>query len=118
MDVTSWQTQLRKGAAELVVLAILGRGEAYGLEILAAAGAVVSEGALYPLLNRLERDGKLMARWAFDAGATHPRKYYALTPAGLTLLTEMRGIWKGFRQTLTTLVEADELLEGEGGHGS
>ncbi|WP_044560306.1 PadR family transcriptional regulator [Azospirillum sp. B4] len=118
MDVSSWQTQLRKGAAELVVLAILGRGEAYGLEILAAAEAVVSEGALYPLLNRLERDGKLTARWSLDAGVPHPRKYYALTPAGQALLTEMRGVWKGFRQTLTALVEKGIPGEGGDGHGT
>ena len=108
MDTTGWQTQLRKGAAELVVLAILGRGERYGLQVLeeiGAAGDVVSDGALYPLLNRLEREGKLEARWSLDAGVSHPRKYYRLTPDGERLLAEMRTVWAEFRKTITSIVE-------------
>ncbi len=109
MDTANWQAQLRKGAAELVVLAILGRGERYGLQILeetAAAGGVVSEGSLYPLLNRLERDGKLTARWSLDEGVSHPRKYYALTGDGQRLLNEMRGVWAEFRKTISSIVES------------
>jgi PadR family transcriptional regulator PadR len=108
MDIATWQTQLRKGAAELVVLAVLGEGEKYGLQILeetAAAGGVVSDGALYPLLNRLEREGKLKARWSLDEGVSHPRKYYRLTSDGERLLGEMRQVWAEFRKTITSIVE-------------
>lgn len=109
MDTAGWQTQLRKGAAELVVLAILGRGELYGLQILeqsGAAGEVISDGALYPLLNRLEREGKLASRWSLDEGVSHPRKYYRLTSDGEALLSEMRLVWAEFRNTITSIVEA------------
>ena len=108
MDTASWQSQLRKGAAELVILAILGRGERYGVQILeetAAAGGVVSDGALYPLLNRLEREGKLASRWSLDEGVNHPRKYYRLTQDGERLLGEMRQVWAEFRKTITSIVE-------------
>ena len=108
MELTSWQSQLRKGAAELVVLAILDRGERYGLQILeetGAAGGVVSDGSLYPLLNRLEREGKLQSRWSLDEGVSHPRKYYRLTPDGERLLGEMRGAWGEFHKTITSIVE-------------
>ena len=110
MDTLNWQTQLRKGAAELVILAILGQGERYGVEILeqtSLAGGVVSEGSLYPLLNRLERDGKLKARWAIDEGVSHPRKYYRLTAEGERLLGEMRAVWSDFRKTISSIVEND-----------
>ena len=110
MDLASWQTQLRKGAAELVVLAILGRGERYGLQILeetGAAGAVISDGALYPLLNRLEREGKLASRWSLDEGVSHPRKYYRLTADGERLLGEMRQMWAEFRKTISSIVESE-----------
>jgi PadR family transcriptional regulator PadR len=110
MDTTSWQAQLRKGAAELVVLAILGRGERYGLQILdetAAAGGVVSEGSLYPLLNRLERDGKLASRWSLDEGVSHPRKYYRLSDDGRRLLQEMSAVWAEFRKTISSIVETE-----------
>ena len=108
MDLASWHSQLRKGAAELVVLAILGRGERYGLQILdesGAAGAVISDGALYPLLNRLEREGKLAARWSLDEGVSHPRKYYRLTPDGEGLLAQMRLAWAEFHPAITAIVE-------------
>ena len=108
MDLAGWQTQLRKGAAELVVLTILGRGERYGLQVLNAAngsGEIVAEGALYPLLNRLERDGKIVSRWSLDHGAAHPRKYYRLSDEGERLMSEMRTRWIDFRTTMSCIVE-------------
>ena len=106
MDMTSWQAQLRKGAAELVVLATLAKGEAYGLQILDRAnqaGEIVSDGALYPLRTRLEKAGKIVARWDMVEG-TNPRKYYRLTPEGEAMLGEMRRLWGGFRQMMDILV--------------
>jgi PadR family transcriptional regulator PadR len=106
MDMNSWQAQLRKGAAELVVLSTLAKGEAYGLQILDRAnkvGEVVSDGALYPLLTRLEKAGKIAARWDTEQGA-NPRKYYRLTPEGEAMLGEMRLLWRGFRSMMDHLV--------------
>ena len=108
MDITGWQAQLRKGAAELVVLAALERGELYGLEILervGGVGGVVNEGTLYPLLSRLERDAKLTSRWSLDAGSAHPRKYYRLSAEGEALLVAMRAHWSSFRAAVTDIVE-------------
>ena len=109
MNIALWQTQLRKGAAELVVLSIVGGGERYGLQIFKRAnlgGEIVTEGALYPLLNRLERDGKLVSRWVVDDGP-HPRKYYRLTDEGMALLAAMTEAWVAFRTTMSDIVEAD-----------
>ncbi|WP_242096371.1 PadR family transcriptional regulator [Sphingomonas sp. CROZ-RG-20F-R02-07] len=108
MNVTSWESQLRKGAAELVVLALLGRGRAYGLEILHAAnaqGELMTEGGLYPLLNRLERAGRIAAEWALPEAGGNPRKYYTLTTDGHATLHAMTGRWTAFRTTMTLLVE-------------
>lgn len=109
MDIAPWQAQLRKGAAELVVLSILGRAECYGLQILEQAnlaGDIVSDGALYPLLNRLEKDGKLASRWVTDDSA-HPRKYYRLTPEGEETLGAMKAAWIAFRIAMCGVVEKD-----------
>ncbi len=108
MDSISWKAQLRKGAAELVVLAVLEHGESYGPEILGSAcraGDLVTEGALYPLLNRLEREGKLISRWELSGSANRPRKYYTLSPAGEYLLAEMRELWVDFRAAMSEIVE-------------
>ena len=107
MEITPWLSQLRKGAAELVVLAIVKRGERYGLQILEeanAAGDIVSDGALYPLLNRLEKDGKLAARWVVEDGP-HPRKYYKLTSDGSAYLSAMLSAWIAFRTAMSGVVE-------------
>ncbi|MDP1027351.1 PadR family transcriptional regulator [Sphingomonas sp. KR1UV-12] len=108
MDVESWQSQLRKGAAELVVLAALDRQRAYGLQLLAtinAGGELVTEGGLYPLLARLEKAGRIAAEWVLPEAGGNPRKYYVLTDEGRQLLAAMRGRWAAFRQTIDQLVE-------------
>jgi len=108
MDISSWQSQLRKGAAELVVLSLLKEGERYGLDILEQAGGsggVLSDGTLYPLLTRLEREGKLEARWAMAADAKVPRKYYRLSDEGEALVGEMQRLWHEFSAFVSGAIE-------------
>jgi PadR family transcriptional regulator PadR len=108
VDTNSWQTQLRKGAAELVVLSLLRDGERYGLDILDSAGGiggVLSDGTLYPLLTRLEREGKVEARWVMPETAKIPRKYYRLTGAGVQLVGEMQRVWYEFSAFVTGAIE-------------
>jgi PadR family transcriptional regulator PadR len=112
MDISAWQSQLRKGAAELVVLASLRDGERYGVQILdtiGGVGGIVSEGSLYPLLNRLEREGKLVARWSLDdPAAAHPRKYYRLSHDGTALLAAMRPAWAEFKAAMSSILKDPE----------
>lgn len=108
MDISSWQSQLRKGAAELVVLSLLKEGERYGLDILEQAGGsggVLSDGTLYPLLTRLEREGKLEARWAMADDARIPRKYYRLSEEGEALIGEMQRLWHEFSAFVSGAIE-------------
>lgn len=108
VDIGSWQTQLRKGAAELVVLSLLRRQESYGLEILEHAGGnggVLSDGTLYPLLTRLERDGKILARWALAEDSKAPRKYYRLSPEALEMIAEMKRLWEEFSAFVSAATE-------------
>ena len=108
MDFAAWQAQMRKGAAELAVLALLRDGDRYGVQLLQlanAGGELVGEGTLYPLLNRLEREGRIAARWV-TGEAPHPRKYYGLTPDGRANLVAMAAAWVAFRTAMTDIVEA------------
>ena len=115
MDLNAWKSQLRKGAAELAVLASIDRQESYGLELLerlqAAGSLELSEGSIYPLLNRLQKEGKIRGRWVEDPDAAHPRKYYGLTDEGRALLAEMLAEWAqfeaGMRQLLAQEVASD-----------
>ena len=108
MELSAWKSQLRKGAAELAVLATLDRSETYGLDLLerirAAGGLDLSEGSIYPLLNRLQKEGKILGRWVEDADAAHPRKYYALTDDGRALLAGMLAEWLQFEAGMRQLL--------------
>jgi PadR family transcriptional regulator len=102
-----WEVQLRKGCLELAILAALWDGKLYGLEILrrleSDSDLVVSEGTVYPLLSRLKALELVRSEWvASDAG--HPRKYYALTPAGKLRVREMAGMWARFSTSMSKLL--------------
>lgn len=103
-----WEAQLRKGALEMAALASLWRGRLYGLEIIrhleGESGLNLSEGTIYPILNRLKAEGLLTSEWV-EAEAGHPRKYYTLTDAGRARLLEMSKAWASFAEGLTRLLE-------------
>ena len=60
-------SQMLKGVLQGSVLAILGQRETYGYEIVQALHGYgfgsVSEGTIYPLLLRLEKEGWVAARF-------------------------------------------------------
>ena len=95
------QRELKRGSAELLILALLEERQRHGYEIgqLIASG---SEGAinfhvtsLYPTLYRLEDRGLIEGRWVERAGQRR-RRYYKLTRAGRQTLASQRGIWEHF----------------------
>lgn len=102
-----WEVQLRKGCLELAILAALWGGKSYGLEVLrrleSDSDLIVSEGTVYPLLSRLKALGLVESKWV-ESDAGHPRKYYALTPAGRQRAQEMAAIWTRFSASLSRLL--------------
>jgi PadR family transcriptional regulator, regulatory protein PadR len=102
-----WEVQLRKGCLELAILAALWDGQRYGLEILrrleSDSDLIVSEGTVYPLLSRLKALGLVRSEWV-ESDAGHPRKYYALTPAGKRRAVEMAAIWARFSSSMSKLL--------------
>ena len=102
-----WEVQLRKGCLELAILAALWGGKLYGLEILrrleSDSDLIVSEGTVYPLLSRLKALGLVRSDWV-ESDAGHPRKYYALTPAGKQRAVEMGAIWTRFSSSMSKLL--------------
>ena len=109
-ELDAWRTQLRKGAAELAVLACLDEKERYGVELLErirdAGGLDLSEGSIYPLLARLMKERKITGRWVADEGAPHPRKYYALTGDGRAFLAAMLDEWHRFDAAMWQIIGA------------
>lgn len=79
--------ELLKGTLKTIILRLLEeKGKMYGYEItqhvkaLSGGKLVLTEGALYPTLHKLESEGLLKTEKVFLGKRT--RKYYALTPAG------------------------------------
>lgn len=100
---------LYKGCLEPIVLKLLGeQGRMYGYEITqkvkeATAGELkITEGALYPLLHRLEADGVLEVET--ENIGNRVRKYYALTKAGKKEKSKALKELENFSQTLQLLL--------------
>ena len=92
-------------SATPLVLAILSRGASYGYAILKQVGELSggelqwTDGMLYPVLHRLERQGYVEASWRkSDVGRR--RKYYSITRRGREQLLQQRRHWQAVDKTL------------------
>jgi PadR family transcriptional regulator PadR len=86
------QQQIIRGMLQIAVLTELEYGRKYGAQLLVALSKTPFSskvGTLYPLLNRMEKNGLLSCNWHMTAGQT-PRKYYQVTALGQKKLHEDR----------------------------
>jgi len=92
---------LKKGTAELLVLAQLEDGARHGYDIALrieqrSSGAVsFNVASLYPILYRLEAQGAISGWWVERAGQRR-RRFYKLTAAGRKRLLQQRQVWSAF----------------------
>ena len=95
-SVARWETQLRKGVLEMVILLALREREKYGFELISGiakrSSLELSEGTIYPLLLRLAKEDLIQSRLAQGDGGA-PRKYYSVTPHGRRMLEAMTTGW-------------------------
>lgn len=95
------QPEMKKGSAELMILALLEHQPKHGYElsklIESRSRGVLSYhvASLYPLLYRLEDRLLIEGRWVEKAGQRR-RRYYRLTAAGHEVLEAQRRSWKAF----------------------
>jgi PadR family transcriptional regulator, regulatory protein PadR len=94
-----------------LVLAILAEGDSYGYAILQRVRELSggrmewTDGMLYPVLHRLERQGFVEARWEVAENGRR-RKYYGITPVGREQLAEERRQWQAVDATLRGIWQA------------
>jgi PadR family transcriptional regulator PadR len=92
-------------SATPLVLAILAEGDSYGYAILKrvsdlSGGELAwTDGMLYPVLHRLERQRLVEARWG-ESETGRRRKYYRITEDGRMQLVEQQRQWKLVDETL------------------
>lgn len=112
MELETWTTQLRKGAAELALLATLSQQPASGTTLvqrLSVAPALgLADGTVYPLLARLEREGRINGQWNVPEAGGRPTKSYSLTEAGAASLAAMTSKWRDFSRQLDAVLEAPQ----------
>ena len=85
--------QLKRGFLDVCVLASINRQDSYGYQIVkdVPSSLHLTESTLYPLLKRLETAGMLTVYTIEHNGRL--RKYYRITPAGVTYLDEFLKDW-------------------------
>jgi transcriptional regulator len=112
IQISKLDRELKKGSAELLILALLERRERHGYEINklieSRSGGVVrfKVASLYPLLYRLERRGWIKGRWVEKPGQRR-RRYYKLMPEGRKMLSAQRSIWKSFVEAVSRVTEVE-----------
>ena len=85
--------QLKRGFLDVCVLASINRQDSYGYQIVkdVPSSLHLTESTLNPLLKRLESAG-LLTVYAIEHNG-RLRKYYRITPAGVTYLDEFLKDW-------------------------
>lgn len=99
--------ELRRGALSLGVLIAL-REERYGYtlrQVLEAGGLPIEEGALYPLLRRLEAQGLLTSEWREEG---RNKRFYRLSDDGERVLAQLLSEWDAISRSIVRLSEGNQ----------
>ena len=102
--------ELVAASTKPLILSVLAGGEDYGYSIIQRVAELSngklhwSEGMLYPVLHRLEKERLILSRWKKgDSGRR--RKYYRLSAAGKKARTTSQADWLSIHDTLLKLWE-------------
>lgn len=90
-------SQLLRGVLDMCLLALIAEEPSYGYEMVKKLEnrdlALVSEGSIYPLLSRLQRQELVEGFLVESPGGGPPRKYYRIREAGKERLAEWATEW-------------------------
>ena len=100
---------LLKGSLSVIILKLLeNRERMYGYEItqrvkeLSAGTILLTEGALYPTLHKMEAEGFLKTET--ETIGKRMRKYYSLTPIGKNVVEDKVSEFIAFIKTMSTVL--------------
>ncbi|OXA84562.1 PadR family transcriptional regulator [Flavobacterium hercynium] len=106
--VTNWKSQVKKGTLTFIILNVLKNNEYYGYELIEQirkhTEIEIAEGTLYPLMNRLKTEELVDSKWV-EQETGIPRKYYALTEAGIETLSHMNIYWKNLEESIKKIIK-------------
>ncbi|PCJ51289.1 MAG: PadR family transcriptional regulator [Planctomycetota bacterium] len=106
----SWSKDLVAASATPIILSILAEKENYGYSIikkveeLSGGEMQWTDGMLYPVLHRLEKQGLIKSKWGkSDIGRR--RKYYRLEKKGKKELIEEKRKWSVINSVLESVCQ-------------
>ena len=106
-------------SATPLVLSILKEGDSYGYAIIKRVKELSEEemnwtdGMLYPVLHRLEKQGCINSYWQMSQTG-RKRKYYSLTREGDNALEDIKLQWRLVNRTLNRTFADDLWVQSEG----
>ena len=100
--------QIKRGFLDVCVLAAIRHKDSYGYRIVRDMKPFfdISESTLYPILRRLEAAALLTVYTARYGGRL--RKYYRITPAGLSRIEDFQREWKEILTMYQFVTREDE----------
>ena len=100
--------QLKRGLLDVCVLSAIKNEDSYGYKIIKDMKPYIelSESTLYTILKRLETASMLTVRTAEHDGRL--RKYYHITPQGLSRIEEFKEEWKEVISIYNFVVREDK----------
>lgn len=107
----SSQAQLLPGTLDLLILKAVSLGPLHGygvllrIEQISGRALLVEQGALYPALFRLVRQGLLVAQWGTSEN-NRRAKFYELTAAGRGRLREATDDWNRLAAAMASVLAA------------
>ena len=105
------QAQLLPGTLDLLILKSVSLGPLHGYGVLlriaqiTADALLVEQGALYPALFRLVRQGLLKASWGTSEN-NRKAKFYELTAAGRKRLAQETNDWQRLAEAMAAALAA------------
>jgi PadR family transcriptional regulator PadR len=105
-----------KGILEGCILNIIAHREVYGYELsvlLEQSGfSFVSEGSIYPLLLRMQKEQWIVGYLKVESkSGGPPRKYYRLTETGQEVLQQFRDQWNQLKTSVDFILSKEDYHE-------
>ena len=106
------KSQLMRGTLEGCILKIISKNMTYGYEILlslkSSGFTEISEGTIYPLLLRLEKQGSISSK-LLPSPLGPKRKYYTITESGKAYLQSFTDSWLEISHIADTIFSIDSM---------
>lgn len=103
-------TQLLHGVLDMCLLSIISEEASYGYEMVSKLRErgldLASEGSIYPLLSRLQKQG-MIEGYLVQSSEGPARKYYRMSGSGKATLDEWTKEWSEFRSSIDAVLNGN-----------